>query len=423
MHILLVGLNFTPEPTGVGKYTGEMTEWLTGHGHSVSVVTAPPYYPFWKISDGYHAWRWRREKIGASPVIRCPLYVPARPSGIKRLVHLASFGASCLPATILSALGSKPDIVAAIVPTIFSAPVALGVARLVGARSWAHMQDLEVDAAFELGILRRAPLRRVALAGERRLLSRFDLVSAISEKMVGRLTEKGIPATKLALFPNWVDVDRITRLAADDSLRRGFGIPEGRVIALYSGSMGEKHGLEVILAAARRLLGSALHIVIAGDGPGKAQLAAAAAHLPNVTLLPLQPAEKLNEFLAAADIHLLPQRADAAELVMPSKLGAMLASGRPVIALAAPDSQIGTMIGQGGCVVPPGDATALALALHDLAQDPARRDRLGRAARAAAMSLAQDKILAQLEIRLSGLAAAGSAAGAQKEMRQDPAGS
>jgi colanic acid biosynthesis glycosyl transferase WcaI len=400
MHILIIGLNFAPEPTGVGKYSGEMTDWLARRGHSVSVVAAPPYYPFWKIAEGYRFWGWRRERMAGSDVVRCPLFVPAHPTGTKRSLHLASFGISSFPAGIISALRQKPDIVAAIVPTLCAAPTALAAARLSGARSWIHVQDLEVDAAFDLGILQKAAARKTVLAIERALLSRFDLVSTISEVMRDRIIAKGIPGEKLALFPNWVDVEKIRPTNPNLTMRRELGIPDGRVIALYSGSMGEKHGLESIIEAAQKSVGTRLHFVIAGDGPGKMQLEEMAASLPNVTLLPLQPAETLNEFLSIADIHLLPQRADAAELVMPSKLGAMLASGRPIVAMVTANSQVGRLIAGCGLVTPPADAAALVVALQKLVGNVEELSQLGKAARETAMALAQDKVLGDFEARL-----------------------
>lgn len=403
MRILLIGLNFAPELTGVGKYTGEMTEWLARRGHSITTITTPPHYPLWKVGEDYRSWAWRSEETHGSQTVRCPVYIPSKPTGGKRVLHLASFSASSAPAALLAALKFKPDVVGAIIPTIFSAPVALAVARLVGARSWVHVQDLEIDAAFELGIVAQGRLARKAFAAERALLSRFDLVSTISDKMLKRLAGKGVPEEKLCLFPNWVDVSKITRLPRGGALRKEFGIPVDSVVALYSGSMGEKHGLETIVDAARQAAGSALRFVIAGDGPAKSRLAAQAATLDNVTMLPLQPIEKMNEFLGMADVHLLPQRADAADLVMPSKLSAMLASGRPVVATVTAASQVGMLLDKCGRIVPPGDAAAMAEALIDLAQDPASRETLGLKARTVAMQMAQDGILSQMETRLSRL--------------------
>ena len=62
--------------------------------------------------------------------------------------------------------------------------------------------------------------------------------------------------------------------------------------------------------------------------------------LPNVRFLDLQPNDRLNDLLGLADIHLLPQRSGAADLVMPSKLTGMLASGRAILATASPETQL-----------------------------------------------------------------------------------
>ena len=65
LRILILGLNFHPELTGVGKYTGEMAEFLSETGHVVNVITAPPYYPEWRLASGYQAWLYRREEWAA----------------------------------------------------------------------------------------------------------------------------------------------------------------------------------------------------------------------------------------------------------------------------------------------------------------------------------------------------------------------
>ena len=62
MKILLYSVNFAPEPTGVGKYSGEMAAWLAEHGHSVRVIAAPPYYPNWQIDPSYARPWFRRDK-------------------------------------------------------------------------------------------------------------------------------------------------------------------------------------------------------------------------------------------------------------------------------------------------------------------------------------------------------------------------
>jgi len=159
LKILIYGVNYAPELTGIGKYTGEMSEWLAEQGHDVRVVTAPPYYPEWKVSNAYASGFYRKEQVNGVEVYRCPLYVPAKPSGMKRIVHLASFALSSLP-IMLKQVFWKPDVVMVIEPPLFCAPTAWTVARLSGGKCWLHIQDFEVDAAFELGIIPFSGLRK-----------------------------------------------------------------------------------------------------------------------------------------------------------------------------------------------------------------------------------------------------------------------
>lgn len=399
MRILIYGLNYAPEMTGIGKYTGEMATWLAGRGHEVRVVTAPPYYPAWKIWPEYRGKAYRKEQTAGGPLVyRTPLWVPERPTGKTRLIHLASFALGSFPVA-LGLTGWTPDVVFTVEPTFFSAPFALAIARLSGAKSWLHVQDFEVDAAFELGMLPpRGPIHSFALWLESLFTRGFDRVSSISQKMVERSLTKGVPASKTVLFPNWVDIDLVQPGSRDTSYRRELGL-EDKTVVLYSGNMGGKQGLEMLAPLAQACASNpGIHFVFCGDGAFRPLLEEQVAGLPNVTLLPLQPLEKLNPLLNMADIHLLPQRAGAADLVMPSKLTGMLSSGRPVIATASPGTQVAMVVEGRGLVVPAEDLTALSAAVQELASDPARRATLGSAARAyAEQHLGREQVLRQFE--------------------------
>jgi len=384
VRILIYGLNFTPEPTGIGKFTGEMAAWLAGRGHEVQVVTSPPYYPEWRIGPGHSSWRWRSEIIEGVEVYRCPLYVPPRPRGLSRLIHLASFAISSLPVALWRARAFRPQVLIAIAPALVSAPGARLAAWLAGTRALLHIQDFEIDAAFALGIVAGGRLRRAALAIESCLLRRFECVSSITPAMVKRLAEKGVAAERRLLFPNWVDTSAIR--PAPSALRQELNLPQGAVVALYSGNMGEKQGVETLAEVARAFAGTPVHLLLAGAGAARPRLAAATAGMSQVHWLPIQPVARLNDLLNAADIHLLPQRADAADLVMPSKLAFMLASGRPVVAGAGVGTAIATAIEGCGMVVPPGDGLAMAAAVAALAGDEQARRRLGDSARARALA-------------------------------------
>lgn len=404
MRILINGTNCHPEQIGIGKYTGEMAAWLAERGHEVRVVTAPPYYPEWRVAEGYSSWCYRRESVHDYAIVRCPLWVPARPSGLKRLVHLASFALSSFP-VMLGQVFWRPDVVIVIEPPLMCAPAGWLAARLSGAKAWLHIQDFEVDAAFDMGILPPGRARRWVLALERWLMCGFDRISTISPKMREKLLDKGIASDIAVLFPNWVDLRQIAPKMDDGRLRQELGIPADKLVALYSGNMGEKQGLEVLLEAARLAQGNVrIQFVLCGDGASRQRLQAAYGDLSNVSWFPLQPADRLNELLNLADVHLLPQRADVADLVMPSKLTGMLASGRPVLATAHAGTQVAEIVAQCGRVTPPGDAAALMRALQQLADAADERAALGRAAREYAEEmLGDDAVLGRFEQALRAL--------------------
>ena len=195
MKILLHGLNYAPEEIGIGKYSGEMVRELAEQGHEVVVVTTPPYYPQWKILDGYRGSLYSREVTesvdggGRVEVIRCPLWVPGKVTGLKRIVHLASFGLSSIPVVLWKAFWFRPDVVMTVEPAAFCMPTTWLAARLCGAKAWLHVQDFEVDAAFELGILKQPLLKKIVLAVEAFLMRRFDRVSSISPNMLLKLVQ------------------------------------------------------------------------------------------------------------------------------------------------------------------------------------------------------------------------------------------
>jgi len=402
MRILLVGLNFSPEFISTGKYTTEMAQHLAAAGHTVRVITTPPYYPEWRVWPGYRWWAYRRETLGSIEISRAPLWVPRRVNGLSRLLHYGSFALSSIP-PLVRTLPWRPDWVLVVAPSLFSAPIPRLLARLTSGRTWLHIQDFEVEAAFRLGMLPgQRLLQPLAEAWERGLLSRFDRVSTISKRMLAHLHTKGVDSERAVLLPNWVDVKTIKPLSGPSPLRAELGIaPETRVI-LYSGNMGRKQGLEIVVQAAHLCRDEPdMLFVLCGDGVARAELESQSAGLASMRFLPLQPVERLNDLLNLADVHILPQRAGAADLVMPSKLTGMLASGKAVVATAAPGTELAEVIGQVGYLTPPEDPQKLAEALRGLAQDPAERQRLGALGRAYAEThLARQQVLDQLLTQL-----------------------
>lgn len=394
MRIVIYSANFWPEKVGIGKYSGEMAQWLISQGHEVRVVTGPPYYPAWKVQTGYRWPPYRRERLRGLTIWRAPLWVPKTQSGLRRILHLLSFAVTSLPAILCHAFW-RPQVVLTVAPAFMCAPGGWLLARLCGAQAWLHIQDFEVDVAFKLGLLKSGLVQRLALRLERWMLRRFDVVSSISHRMVSRLIAKGVREERTRYFPNWVDISHVNPFCSGARYRKELNIPDDSVVALYSGALSAKQGLLIIpevatLLAARR----DIVFIICGDGALKSDLESRTRDMPNVRVLPLQPFERLGELLTLADMHLLPQSSDAADLVLPSKLTGMLASGRPVLATCAPGTELASVVSHCGMITAPENPQRLASAVVKLADDRELMENLGRRARAwAEEHLARDVVL------------------------------
>lgn len=230
MKVLVYGLNYSPELIGIGKYTGEMCEWLASRGHSIYVITTPPYYPDWKVRSNYRKYFYQHEKLHGISVWRCPLFVPRTPSGLKRILHLVSFFISSTPLLFFH-LFYRPQIVLVVSPSLICAPGGWIFGRLIKARTWLHVQDFEVDAAFSLNVIRFGFLRKLADSFETFWLRRFDRISSISQKMLDTLLSKGSTAIQSIFFPNWIDTSKIFPSSTEgNSFRKDWASPMRHVL-------------------------------------------------------------------------------------------------------------------------------------------------------------------------------------------------
>ncbi|MFG1266249.1 WcaI family glycosyltransferase [Xanthobacter aminoxidans] len=384
LDILILGLNYAPERVGIAVYTTGLAEALAARGHRVRAVVGKPYYPAWSVLEEFRG-GWRKRSVeNAVELTRVAHYVPAQPSGPKRIMHHLTFALSALPSMVGAVFNRRPDLVLTIAPSLLGAPVARAAAALSGAKSWVHIQDFEVEAAVATGLVKQKSAMALAMRLEKAILKSFHRVSSIAPAMCRKCEEKGIERARVIEFRNWADVDNIQPLAGPSPYRAEWNITTPHV-ALYSGNIANKQGIDIVVDAARALRErSDLTFVVCGEGPNRAKLMEQSATLGNIMFHDLQPKERLGDLLRLASVHLLPQLASAADLVLPSKLTNMLASGRPVVATAHVGTGLAQEVEGCGLVVPPEDVTAFTGAITHLLDHPDEASALGRSARARA---------------------------------------
>lgn len=368
-RILIIGINSIPELTGIGRYTVDMLNWMVEHGHEVTMVTAYPYYPYWKVQAPYNGNVYRKESLcdGHLSIYRCPFYVPANPTGAKRILHEASFHISAFFVICRLLFKPKFDVTFTIAPPFHLGFLALFYRFFKGTPIVYHIQDLQIDAAKELNMLKPKWLLNLFFGIEKFILNSVDTVSTISEGMKKKIQvrRKG----EIMMFPNWVDTTNYYPVSESWNLKSRWGFSPSDKLVLYSGSIGEKQGLDSLIRIANELREvREIKFVICGTGPFKSKLQQMAQdlNLTNVYFLPLQENDVFNDFLNIGDVHLVLQKGDASDLVMPSKLTTILAVGGLALVTASPGTTLHEVITdhEMGVVVKPGNEVWLKEAIQ-----------------------------------------------------------
>jgi colanic acid biosynthesis glycosyl transferase WcaI len=403
MHILLLSINYWPEQTGIGLFNAWRAEYLASRGHQVTVCTGLPYYPEWKIPREYAGKLVSREEHNGVTILRSWQWVPKRVTPIKRVVFEASF----LATSFVRALGSgKPDLLFVVSP-----PLGLGITANVLSRWWSvpyvfDVEDLQPDAAADLGMLPR-PVLPVLYRMERFAYRHAALISTLTEGMRRRIISKGVAAEKVAIFPMRADEQlfKLGAAAEGQSFRLEHQL-EGKFLVVHSGNMGVKQGLDVVLEAAALLKDRKnVAFLLVGSGAVKSQLEerAAALGLENLKFLPLQSEQRFVQMLATTDLALVTQQRTVSDIAFPSKTVTLLSAGCPVLASVSSSSEVARVIetSGGGVVVKPEEPAILAQTIDQLSRNADQLSVMKSQARRYAMEKwSPDRVLPVMEAEL-----------------------
>jgi len=364
MKVLLVTANFHPEKTGISVTATDCAKFISELGNQVTVICGMPYYPEWKIRDGYRGKLFTTEMFHGITLRRVWLYVPSKPTSLRRIVHEVSFSALAF----LRSVALRYDLVLCISPPLTSALAATLIGLVRSKKVWSYVQDIQPDTAVELGMLRNRKLIRLLQLVEKFIYQRSEKILTLSEGMAENIAAKGVPRSKLKVVPFSIDVKEIRRTDRQSSSFRQKNGLDSKFLVLYSGNLGVKHNPTIIVDCANILAShSNIFFAVVGEGAMKeaVQRRIEEYQLTNVRVFPLCERDELGDMLSSADVLVVSQRKEVVDIVLPSKLLAYFASGRSVVVCANPQSEAAKILRENklGMVVPPDDPQALAEAI------------------------------------------------------------
>lgn len=394
MHILIIGINYTPEKIGIGENTTKICEYLLSQRHRVSMVTSFPHYPEWKIHRAYQGRIFMHEDINGVSVYRGYTCVPRLPlNAFQRIIYHVVFAIS---AFILGLTIGKVDVILAISPPLEGGVTAYILAKIKRAKFVIQLQDLVPDLAISLGILKNPLAIKVGKIMELFVYQKAKNILVICKGFIDNLKSKGVVTSKIKLLPNWVDVESIRPLEHDNFFRQNNDI-DGKFLVLHSGNMGAKQKLVIVIEAAKYLSDfKDVLFILAGEGPRKEFLKKTAEGLSNVRFMPLQPKEAFPYMLSAADVLILNQSANVVDMVLPYKLLNYMSAGRPIVASVNLDSETARYIRWADCglIVPPEKPQELADAIRKIYDNRELGIRFGKNGRTfAEANFSREKVL------------------------------
>ena len=366
MRIGLFSQWYEPEPATIPPV---LARELTRRGHSVRVLTGFPNYPEGRLYNGYRM-AWRTDSIVSGvPVRRVALFPSHGASHVGRLVNYGSF------ATSASLFGADwfRDIEGL---WVFNSPPTVGLpTRLIKSRYrprvLLHIMDLWPESLMASGFGAATLKWPLLERGLDRWLSMTyntaDSIACTSRTQIERLIERGVPQDKLAYIPLWADETLFYPMQRDDALAATLGVTD-KTVLLYAGAIGEPQGLDTLIEVCGALRDEpTFHCLIAGSGVAESRLRQHAKdnNLTNISFLGQWPIGGMARLMSIGDIHLVSLRSDPlAEVAMPSKLPAILACAKPVIAAALGD--IARVIDRSGAgwTCHPGDSKQLETAIR-----------------------------------------------------------
>jgi glycosyltransferase involved in cell wall biosynthesis len=374
MEFLFLNQFYPPDPAPTGRYLHDVARELVRRGHAVRVVSSRRAY-------GTDADLGRSRDLDGVRVHRARgVPIPSRSIPGRAAGHLAYV----IQASAHAWFGApRPDLVLAATSPPFLGLLGAVASRARGAAHAEWTMDVYPDVLETHWAGRRGPWRGLLDRLARFQLRRVALVLTLGRYMADRMTRHIQAGTRVETVPLWSEAV-VDDAVAGNGWRARRGWREGDLILLYSGNMGRGHRFAEFLDAARRLGAEGPVWAFVGGGPRRSEVERFQREHPTarVQLLPAVGEDDVTASLRSGDVHLVSLATQWQGLIVPSKLPAAFAVGRPVIFVGPRDNEVAAAVTESGAgwVVGEGDVDGLMRAV-DEARDPAERERRGQAGR------------------------------------------
>jgi glycosyltransferase involved in cell wall biosynthesis len=373
MHILLLNQYYPPDTSATAKMAALVAETLAKK-HQVTVAAGRPSYD----PDEYYPFEFlRSDKRNNVTVERVGSTAYPRHEMKRRVSNYLSYLALAVP----RALAIRPDVVLAMTDPPVAGIAGAFVARMSNRPFVYNIRDMYPDMAVGGDIVRGSSLVERWEQIHRRALREAARVIVLGDDMRDRILAKGVSQERIVVVRDGaVPTEPIadTTHPAVAEVRCGFAF-----VALHAGNLGFYGAWSTLLKAAEILHNENTGLVFVGDGANRAAMQSSINGSKNVRFLPFRPAAEIGFVMAAGDLHIITVKRGLEGVVVPSKLYSTLAAGRPVLVVAPEECDAARIVRESGCgvVADPDDPQAVAAAIRELRNDPARLAQMGRRAR------------------------------------------
>jgi colanic acid biosynthesis glycosyl transferase WcaI len=380
-HLVFLSQVFYPDIQSNGQlFPGVLVE-LVRRGCRVDVICG---YPVLQAGDARPVKAPRHELYHGVSIHRVGFCFNYKRHLGLRALH---YGAYLLGALVKLVQLRGADLIFAVTNPPFT-PVFLWLWRwLLGCRYQLMLLDLFPEGLTAMGAWsERHPAVRLWAWANQHAYARAERVWVIGRDMADLVNRRySLPEAHVGVFPLWGTYDpQLCKPADQTELWRQLNL-DGHFVVQYSGNMGLWHDIDTLVRAAR-LLNQECHIQFLFVGGGKrrepALQLAQELEVTNIRWLPFQPSDQLHDSLSCCHLAVISLRQGLAGIAVPCKLYGILASGRGILALVDPQSEVARVVNEERCgvVLPPDDHELLAAKIRELSRQPELVADMGRRA-------------------------------------------